>query len=515
MTFLAYLPVLSAGFIWDDDTHVTNQPLLATWDGLRAIWLQPGATPQYYPLTHSTFWLEYHLFALQPLGYHVVNVVLHTVNASLVWLVLERLAVPGAWLAAAVFALHPVQVETAAWITELKNLQSGLFYLLAMLAYLRFALPGPGAGSKRLYGAALLAFAGALLSKTVTSTLPAALLICLWWKRGRLERRDVLLLIPFFITGIACALVTTWLETWRVGAQGADWALSFPERCLVAGRALWFYAGKLVFPWGLTFIYPRWKIDATVWWQWLFPLAAAAVGAVLWGVRERLGAAPLAAATYFALTLAPALGFVDVYPFLYSFVADHFQYLASIGLIALLVGAATAQARRVSSRPFRLAGGAALLLALGGAAWQRTYAFTGVEVLWHDTLRKNPSAWLAYNNLGNLYLGQGKNAEAMQYFEKALQFRPGLPMALYNMGVASSGLGRLDEARRYYEETLRRAPAFAAAHNNLANVYLRQGRIEQAIEHYEKALALVPNYQEARQNLNVARTLAGSQQAVQ
>ena len=189
MTFLAYLPVLSAGFIWDDDTHVTNQPLLATWDGLRAIWLQPGATPQYYPLTHSTFWLEYHLFDLQPLGYHVVNVVLHAVNASLVWLVLERLAVPGAWLAAAVFALHPVQVETAAWITELKNLQSGLFYLLAMLAYLRFALPGPGAGSKRLYGAALLAFAGALLSKTVTSTLPAGLLICLWWKRGRLERR--------------------------------------------------------------------------------------------------------------------------------------------------------------------------------------------------------------------------------------------------------------------------------------------------------------------------------------
>jgi hypothetical protein len=258
MTALAYLPAMRGGFIWDDDFHVTQNRLLRTWDGLRAIWLEPGAMLQYYPLTHTTLWLEWRLWELAPAGYHAVNVVLHAANASLLWLVLSHLAVPGAWVAAAVFALHPVHAESVAWITEIKNVQSGLFYLLAGLAYLHHALPVRGEASRRgLYFLALGCYACAILSKTVTCTLPVTLLLCLWWKRERLGPGDLRPLLPFLAVGAAAGAVTLLLERRLVGAQGEDWTFSALDRCLIAGRALWFYLGKLVLPTGLSFVYPR------------------------------------------------------------------------------------------------------------------------------------------------------------------------------------------------------------------------------------------------------------------
>jgi hypothetical protein len=353
LTLLVYAPAISAGFIWDDDHYVTENMTLRSLAGLKQIWLDPKATPQYYPLVHTGFWVEYHLWGLDPKGYHLVNVLLHAANAVLVWLVLKRLGVPGALWAALIFALHPVHVESVAWVTERKNVLSTLFYLSAMLAYWRF-WPADGAqpqtGAWRWYGLALLLFVFALLSKTVTCSLPAAILLIRWWKTGRLASRDWLLTAPMFAVGLALALLTVYLEKHHVGAQGEEFTWSYLDRVLIAGRAIWFYAGKLIWPSNLIFIYPRWNIDASVWWQYVFPLAAAGVVLALLVLRNRLGRAPLTAVLFFIGTLTPALGFFDVYPMRYSFVADHFQYLASLGLIVLFAGLSTELAGRLARR---------------------------------------------------------------------------------------------------------------------------------------------------------------------
>src|SRR5437870_3711674 len=362
-----YLPALRAGFIWDDDAYVTANATLRSFDGLRRIWLEPGAVPQYYPLTFTSLWLDYHLWGLHPLGYHLVNVLLHAANAILVWLVGRRLALPGAWFAAAVFAVHPVHVESVAWVTERKNVLSGALYLAAFLAYLRAA-----GGARGAYGLALGLFVGALLAKTVTCTLPVVLLLVLWWRNGRV---DVAPLLPFFVLGAAAGFVTAWTEGHHVGATGELWRLSLPDRCLIAGRALWFYAAKLAWPHPLAFIYARWHVDAAVWWQYLFPLAAAATVAALHLARGRIGSGPLVAALCYVATLAPAPGFVNVYPMRYSFVADHFHYLASLPPIALAAAGATRL-----PRPQVI--GAGVLLALGTLAWRQALVYRDAETIW-------------------------------------------------------------------------------------------------------------------------------------
>jgi len=491
ITALAYLPIFRGGFIWDDETWITDNRLLRTLAGLRAIWLEPARSPQYYPLTQTTHWLEYHLWGPRPLGYHLVNVALHALNAGLVWLTLARLAVPGAWVAAAVFALHPVHVESVAWAAELKNVQAGVFSLLALLLYLRFAL---GRRSAALYVLAFVAFVLAVLSKTVACTVPAAALVCVWWKRGSLARRDIVPVVPFFLVGLAGGLETAMVEKYQVGAQGADWTLSAADRCVLAGRALCFYAAKLVAPIRLSFIYPRWTIDAGAWWQWLFPLAAVGVVAALWRLRDRIGRGPLAAVLYFAITLAPALGFVDVYPFRYSFVADHFQYLASLGPITLLVALGTAGVRKVAARgaAARLAC-AGLLLALGAATSSRAHVFADLETLWRDTLSKNPAEWSAYNNLGSLLLERGRPAEAASFLERALALRPDVPEVHHTMADAWLRLGRRDEARAEYARALAVAPGYAPAHNGLGLLLLDEGKATEAIAEFEQAIRLRPD----------------------
>ena len=325
---LAYLPALHGGLIIDDSGHITSARMQSL-HGLWRIWFELGATTQYYPVLHSAFWIEHRLWGDAVLGYHLTNALLHAAAALLVVALVRRLSLPGAWLAGFLFALHPVCVETVAWISEQKNTLSAVFYLGAALLYLDF----DRTRRKSRYGLALGLFALALMSKSVTATLPVALLVILWWRRGRLEwKRDWLPLIPWLALGASGGLFTAWVERRYIGAEGADFALTAVERCLVAGRALWFYAWKMVLPANLTFIYPRWRVDAAAWWQYLFPLAALAAAAGLWlAARRRRG--PLAAFLFFAVTLLPALGFLNVYPFLYSFVADHYQYLASLGII--------------------------------------------------------------------------------------------------------------------------------------------------------------------------------------
>jgi len=504
LTVAAYVPALQSGFIWDDDRYVTHNPLLGSWDGLREIWLSPSAMLQYYPLTHTTFWVEYQLWGLAPVGYHLVNVLLHGANAILVWLVLHEVAAPGAFLAGAVFAVHPVHVESVAWVSELKNVQSGVFYLLTVLGLV-------AAGrSRRPDAMALAAFLAAMLSKTVTCTLPVALLTVLWWRRGRVAGDDLRRLAPFALLGIVVGLPTIWMERRFVGAEGTEWALSPLDRCLVAGRAVWHYARTLVWPVDLAFVYPRWQVDDHAWWQYLFPLAAVTVLAALWAGRRRLGRAPFAGVLFFVVTLAPALGFFNLFPMRYSFVADHFQYLASIGPIALAAGGATAVVARASvgtrGRAIGRLAATAVVAILATLTWRQAEIYRSPELLWRDTLQKNPDSWMAHQNLGKLLGDEGRRDEAGEHFRRALALHPDFMEALYGLGNIAAAEGRYDEAADYYERGLAIDPLFPPLHNNLASVYAYQGKVAQAIAHYERALELLPDYPEARRNLNAVRS---------
>jgi tetratricopeptide (TPR) repeat protein len=494
-TLLAYFPALFGGFIWDDDLHITENYALRNSEGLEHIWFRLHATPQYYPLVHSTFWLEYHLWGLNPFGYHLVNILLHALAAILLWRVLRQIQLPAAWLAAIIFALHPIQVESVAWVTELKNVLSGVFYFAAALAYFRFGESAVDSGKRRwlYYFGALTLFGAALLSKTVTCSLPAALLLVLWWKKPRLGRQDVLPLAPFFVIGAGMGLLTAWIEKHQVGAQGTDWSFTPIDRCLIAGRALWFYAGKLVCPIHLTFIYPRWKISAAAWWQWLFPLAAVCTMAGLWLWRRRIGRGPLVAALFFAGTLFPALGFADVYPMRFSFVADHFQYLAGIGLIVLCATVLGKLPRVVTG---------ALLLILGTVTWQQTHIYKNEETLWRDTLAKNPDCWMACNNLGLYLYKKGKVDEAIALHRRSLALNPNDFVAPSNLGIELAAKGEFIEAETYYRMALGLHPTDAASiRNNLGVAYFKSGNTEAAIKEYQQALGEKPEMIEAWDNL--------------
>ncbi len=494
----AYQPVWQAGFVWDDPAHVTRTQLRSV-EGLVRIWADLDATQQYYPLTHSMFWVQHRLWGDDPLGYHLVNVALHAVNALLLLVLLSRLRVPGATLAAFVFALHPVMVESVAWVTELKNTLSGLLYLVAALAYLRFDRTRQG----RWYAVALGLFLLGLASKTVVATLPGALLVVFWWQRGRLEwRRDAWPLVPFFLLGTVAGLFTALVERHLIGAEGAEFEFSVIERLLIAGRVPWFYLGKLLWPFELSFIYPRWEVRQTAWWQYAYLLATVLALGLAWRYRHRTRA-PLATLLFFGGTLLPVLGFVNVYPFIFSLVADHFQYLASLGPITLVAAGCAVLAGRLD-RSWTLAMAALLLAGLATLTWRQARLYHDRETLWLDTLAKNPTCWLAHNNLGKLLLESERVAEAIPHFEAAIGVRPHHVEAHTNLGVAKAVSGSPREAIPHFHDALRYNPQFAMAHNNLGLALGKIDQLPEAIGHLQEALRLDPDYPEAHYNLGLA-----------
>ncbi|HEX2862065.1 MAG TPA: tetratricopeptide repeat protein [Lacunisphaera sp.] len=490
----AYWPALRGDFLWDDAGHVTN-PALQSWPGLLRIWLEPGTTQQYYPLLHSAFWLEHKLWGDAALGYHVVNIIQHAVAATLFGLLLRRLAVPGAWLAASLFLLHPVCAESVAWISEQKNTLSLVFYLGAALAYLRF----DAERCARRYVLATVLFACALLTKSVTASLPAALLVVFWWQRGRLDwRRDTLPLLPWFVLGAGCGLFTAHFERVLIGAQGSDFTLGALDRLVLSGRIFWFYLGKLAWPADLSFVYPRWNVDAAVWWQWLFPAAGLALVAGLVKLARRTRA-PLAAALLFGGSLFPVLGFVNVYPFVFSYVADHFQYLASLGVFAC----AGATLTRLPDKLPALAA-AILAMLLGFLTWRHAAIFRNDVTLYEDTLRQNPDAWLAHHNLATILIDAGQLAEALSHIERTLAIRPAYPEALCKLGDCLTRLGRAGEAVPPLERAIQLQPNFAEAHNNLGVTFMALNRVDEGRARFEAAVKLNPDYATAHRNLGLA-----------
>ena len=512
---VAYLPAIGAGYVWDDDVHVTANETLRSLDGLYRIWFVAGATPQYYPLVFTSFWLERQAWGLRPLGYHLDNVLLHALNALLVWAALRRLRVPGAWVAAAVFALHPINVESVAWITERKNVLSGCFYLGALLAFLRFmpAAPGethPARHGRRWYLLSLLLYVCALLSKTVTGTLPAALLLILWWKGRPLTLRCLRAVSPMFLFALLMGLNTIQVERVHILAVGEDWSLSWVERLLVAGRALWFYAGRILVPHRLTFIYPRFAVDAASLPQYLFPVSAVAVMIALWLMRRRIGRGPATAALYFAGTLFPALGFFDVYPMRFSFVADHFQYLAGLGLIVPVAALASRLVARLGARA-AAAGTLAVLaiLPLAALTWRQAGIYEDARTLWADTLEKNPEAWIAWNNLGLILYQQGDEEAALAHYTRAVELHPRYPEARYNLGILQARRGELEEARRNLAISAGLRPDNPDTHLQLGLVLAQLGSLPEAESELRAATDLAPASRDAQLNLGVVLARQG------
>jgi tetratricopeptide (TPR) repeat protein len=516
LTVAAYLPALRGGFVWDDDFYVTENSTLRSVDGLRKIWTQPGiASQQYYPLAFSAFWAQYHLWKLQPFGYHLVNILLHALNAVLLWCVLRRLKLPGAWWAAAIFALHPVQVESVAWITEFKNLLSGLFSLLSLLAFLRFhplLLPETTATRDwRSYTLAILLFLCALLSKTAVCCLPVVIVLLIWWKQKRVGRRDVLALMPWFAASMTLGLITVHVESSLPNDGTTRLLLSIVQIALLAGRALWFYAGKVLWPRHIAFIYPRWEIDVHAAWQYLFPLAALAVLAALWRLRRRIGKGPLVGVLCFVAMLLPVLGFFNVFFFRYSYVTDHFQYLACIGLIALAVAAAATISQWAGPRGRRLGtlAAAAVLLRLGVSTWGQAHVYENPEVLWRDTIATNPRAMIAHNNLGLILYGRLQYRQAMECLDQALQIDPNSAEAHYNLGLILMEIGQYSKAVTHMRSALQSAPGFAKAENGLGFALLQLGQSDEAVLHLQRALEFDPEYVEAHNNLGKTLQVSG------
>jgi tetratricopeptide (TPR) repeat protein len=499
----AYWPALRGGLVWDDLSHVTS-PALQSFAGLRRIWFDLSATQQYYPLLHSAFWMEHRMWGDATLGYHLTSVLLHAGSACLVVRIVRRLGLPGAWLAGLIFALHPVCVEAVAWISEQKSTLSGVFYLASALVYLRF----DQTRRRPDYLWALGLFILALLTKTVTASLPAALLVVFWWQRGRLDlRRDVRPLLPWFAIGAGAGLFTAWVERTYIGAKGADFALTFTERLLLAGRAIWFYAGKVVWPANLMFTYPHWRIDDGAWWQYLFPVGVVSVALGLWRLaRTRRG--PLAGFLFFAGTLFPVLGFLNVYPFIFSYVADHFEYLATLGIILPAASALAMRAARFNLRkPALLLLPATLAAVLGILTWRQSGHYRDAETLYRATLASNPESWMAHSNLGvALVETPGRVPEAIAEYHAALRLNPNDAQTHTNLGNALAQMpGRLPEAIAEFHAALRLRPSLVQTHNDLG-VALSQilGRLPEAIAEFHEALRMKPEYAEAHDNLGVA-----------
>jgi Tfp pilus assembly protein PilF len=508
ITFFVYFPSLTNGFIWDDDDYIINNFSIQKTEGLKEIWFS-YKTPQYYPVVFSSFWLEYQLWGQNPTGYRAVNLVFHIFNALLIYLILFKLYKPIALPAALIFALHPVQVETVAWITERKNIFGAFFYLLTTFFYIRFY----ESHQKKDYGLSLLSFAFALLSKSITATFVIVPLLIRWWQGRKFRTSDFIQLTPFVLLGFLAGLNTVYLEIVRVGAKGGSWSLPLLGKIVLPGKIILFYLYKLVFPSELIFFYPRWSIDPSVFWQWLPSAGVAVMLGLFYFYRVKIGRAPFALFLCFVASLFPALGFFNVYPMMYSYVADHFQYIASISMIILLCAAAGFIAQRMVFERFALGPKirqavfiAALVIIvpiLGFKSHSYSNVFKSRETLFMDVIRKNPGAWMAHNNLGMVYISKGEVSRAFDQFQQTLKIRPKDCTALNNLGNIYKARGSWEKARTAYETCLAADPEYATAHNNLGLVHVHSGDLRQARERFETAAALDPMAHNTQLNLGL------------
>ena len=492
---ISYGPaMLWGGFVWDDRVITEAPPIREGASGLWQIWFSPGALRMweghYWPLVYSTFWLEHKLWGFDPTGYHIVNVVLHFANVVLLWHLLARLTVPGAWIIAAVFAVHPLHVESVAWVIERKDLLSTLFYLAAFSTYIHMARDKAG------YVLALGLFVLGMLCKSIVVTLPVALLIYHWWQQGRVPGAEVQRLLPFFAVGLFIAIMdASFYQSNEVIAFG----YSFLERVLIAARVLWFYAGKLLWPTDLAVIYPHWEVMVADPFAWGRVVAACALAGLLYGFRNRIGRGPLAGALFFAVTLSPVLGFIDFGYMQFSFVADRYQYLAGVGVLAVLIGAMVRGVARLpgASQKGCLAVTVVALGAMGILTWQQSGIYRDKVTFWSHVMAHNAVAPIAPYNLGTALSGVGRLDEAEENLRRALELDPRHESALQNLGSVLVRKQHHEQAVDAYRRLIEIDPRSAVAHSGMGIALYYLGRTDEALQSVDRALAIDPNFEEA------------------
>lgn len=498
--FLVYSPALRAGFNIDDDLIVVENPQMRSLEGLGKIWTSADQY-DYWPLSYTAFWAQMQIWGENPLPFHAFNLFLHAINAWLLFLLLRRLGIPAAWLGAAIFAVHPTMVESAAWIIELKNLLSGLFLLLAAHSYLGFEEKRGRVG----YALSLALFAMALLSKTSTVMFPAALLAISWWRRGEFERKDFLRVAPHLALAFLAGLITIWFASHRAGGSETALEASPIERFSIAGKNFWFYLGQFFYP-RPCFQYPRWT-EHPQWIDYLPALAAACLFVLLWIGRRSWGRPALLGLGIYALMLLPVSGFVATPFFRISFVADHFAYLALLGLAPLTGAALERICENFGGRKTLVILGAALLALLGFLSWRSTHRFDSKRTLFEATLAQNPESWLAHTGLGLLAAASKDTDLAEKHFSAALRLNPTSTSAKNNMGSLRHQQGDDVQAERLWLEVLAQAPQDASAHFHIGNLRLGQGKAGEAASHFRVAVNARPIWAAAHTQLGSALAL--------
>jgi tetratricopeptide (TPR) repeat protein len=497
VTVVIYIPAISAEFVWDDDYHLIDNVMLKD-NALYRIWCTNEAFV-YYPITWTSYYFEHMFWGLNPVGYHIVSILQHILCALLIWRILVLLKIPCAWLAAFFFAVHPVNVESVAWITQRKNLLSMLFFLTVILCYLRF----DDSGRRRWYVMALVSFILAMLSKGAVVMLPFILLLLAWWLHGRITRRDLLRSVPFFAVSAAIGVIEIWFQTVNVIGETIVRDDTLPARIASAGWVVWFYAYKALIPVNLCFLYPRWQIDVGNLLSYIPSVGLLGVFILFWIYRRSWGRPLLFAFGYFVLMVTPATGFAHFYFLRYSFVADHYQYMAIIGMIALVAAVGYYAAIRLGTgaAEFAKVVSVILVVVLSSLSWRQSGIYKDTETLWHDTLKKNPNAWLAHNNLGTMLTAQGKLIEATYHYQQAVSARPDFAEAQFNLGNALKSQGKYEEALFHLKEALQLGPESADVHNDAGVVLKMLGRFDEAISHFRKVLELSPDYVKAYNNI--------------
>lgn len=509
--FMVFSGTIRNGFVWDDDDYIHKNPLLTDPNGLAKIWksyyspkFNPQEnTPQYYPLVFTTFYLEHKLWGFHPAGYHITNVILHIGNTILLLLVLRKLGLSWAvsLITAAIFGIHPTQVESVAWATERKNVLAGLFYFGAFLSFLHYQ----DSAKIRYYVLSLALFVCALLSKTAAVVLPVTLVLAAYLK-DRPIRKTIFSAIPFFALSTAAGLVTLTLEKTMVGAKGAEWSFPLFERLLIVSHSIWFYIGKILWPHPISFIYGQWDINTRSVVSYL-PLAGVILAlAGLWIFRKKLGRLPAFSLVYFVVAAAPALGFISFYMMRYTFVADHFIYLAIWSIMLLAVITAAKLLGRLPQSPRIVIGTFAtimILVCFAALTADEVKKYKNMQALWERTIAVNPKAWLAHNNLGVIYASQGQHAKALEHYKTTIELNPNYATAHNNAGVAFVLMNQPARAIDYYKRALELQDDYIEANYNLAVAYSKLEKNTEAIEYFRKAVQLQPENTSAWYNMAI------------
>jgi hypothetical protein len=503
--FMSYFPSLGGGFIWDDESLIVRNPLIKASDGLYRIWCSSEAF-DYWPIINTTFWIEWRMWGMHPTGYHIANLLLHIAASLLIWIILRRLSIPGAFLAALVFAVHPVNVESVAWIAQRKNTLAMLFFLLSILWYMKADMLTASVGMAPAadmhtfssfilhpssflfwYWLSLLSFVMAMLSKGSVAVLPVILLMLIWWRR-KVTIKDLARTVPFFMVGAVLVVVNVWFQT---HGQEADVRTAvFAERLLGAGAVVWFYLYKAILPLNLAFVYPEWCIQTSDLLWWLPLLAVLIVTAALWRYRNGWSRPFVFVWGIFCVTLMPVMGFTDVYFMKFALVADHYQYISIIGLIALAAASWSCWHRQTRAQHRWMTGSAAgiAVCMLMFLTWNQSGLYRDTVTLYSATLKINPRCWMAHNNLGVAFFDEGKLAQAMEHFQQALNLKPEYAEPCNNLGECLLKAGRLPEAIDYFKHALRIKPGYDLAYWNLVMSYVKSNRPDEAVAAARKAL---------------------------